>query len=179
MKWYCTLNISFFAFFFLSKIGTLMIFLRELWILVRSCENRDIYYFCHAIFVFGSIKFLSLSIDCDLIRLLGPEYLTVFLYKRIFDNFQDNAVLAVLLEAGGCATLLKSCAEPDPYYVDQLKATLAQLDLADVFNECNTRFMCENKLYQICFIYLPPKPYPHLHSAVGKPSDPCMHCTDV
>ncbi len=48
-------------------------------------------------------------------------------------------MLAMVLEAGGCACPAKGYPTPDPFYVDQAKATLLQLEALDVFNQCEIR----------------------------------------
>jgi hypothetical protein len=46
----------------------------------------------------------------------------------------------VLLEAGGCAAWAEGHPTPDPFYVDQAKATILQLEALDVFNQCEIRY---------------------------------------
>ena len=48
-------------------------------------------------------------------------------------------VLGVLLEAGGCAAAAEASPAPDPFYVDQAKATLLQLESLDILSQCENR----------------------------------------
>ena len=52
---------------------------------------------------------------------------------------QKNLLLGVLLEAGGCSTWPDGTPGPDPFYVDQVKATIQQLESLDVINQCEIR----------------------------------------
>lgn len=56
-----------------------------------------------------------------------------------FCIMQKNALLSVLMEAGGCAKWAEGHPSPDPFYVDQVKATLRQMAILDVFSVCETR----------------------------------------
>ena len=47
----------------------------------------------------------------------------------------------MLLEAGGCASWAEGNPTPDPFYVDQAKATLLQMESHDVFNHCEIRYI--------------------------------------
>ena len=47
--------------------------------------------------------------------------------------------MCVLLEAGGCAALAQGHPTPDPFFVDQAKATLLQLDSIAVLAQCDER----------------------------------------
>jgi hypothetical protein len=44
------------------------------------------------------------------------------------------------MEAGGCAKWAEGHPSPDPFYVDQVKGTLRQMDVANVFSACEMRF---------------------------------------
>lgn len=50
-----------------------------------------------------------------------------------------HSVLCVLLEAGGCAFPVTGTVNPDPFYVDQLRATLQHLESLEVFAACEER----------------------------------------
>ncbi|XP_071846250.1 protein inturned-like isoform X2 [Apostichopus japonicus] len=51
----------------------------------------------------------------------------------------EHSALCVLLEAGGCAFPAIGTVFPDPFYVDQLRATLLHLDSLKVFAACEER----------------------------------------
>ncbi|XP_014667354.1 PREDICTED: protein inturned-like, partial [Priapulus caudatus] len=48
-------------------------------------------------------------------------------------------MLAVLLEAGGCATAAEGAPKPDPFYVDQVKNTLLELQAGGLAADCETK----------------------------------------
>lgn len=53
---------------------------------------------------------------------------------------QQNALLAVELEAGGCASAADGFPDPDPFYLDQAKAMLVHLDRLGIFTRCSNRW---------------------------------------
>ncbi|XP_077984334.1 protein inturned-like [Glandiceps talaboti] len=50
-----------------------------------------------------------------------------------------HGLLCLLLEAGGCAAKSVGNPSPDPFYVDQAKATLLHLEAIDIPNSCENR----------------------------------------
>lgn len=50
-----------------------------------------------------------------------------------------HSILAMLLEAGGCASQAEGSIKPDPFYVDQVKNTLLELQTGEMPAECDTR----------------------------------------
>ncbi|KAK7097005.1 hypothetical protein V1264_004046 [Littorina saxatilis] len=50
-----------------------------------------------------------------------------------------NTLLACILEAGGCSTQFEGVRLPDPFYVDQARAALVQLQTADIVSACEIR----------------------------------------
>ncbi|XP_072039434.1 protein inturned-like [Amphiura filiformis] len=53
-----------------------------------------------------------------------------------------HSLLCVLLETGGCATHIEGKPPPDPFYVDQVRATLLHLETLNVPNTCQNRLQC-------------------------------------
>ncbi|XP_025086438.1 protein inturned-like [Pomacea canaliculata] len=54
-----------------------------------------------------------------------------------------NLLLATLLEAGGCAAQIEGTCLPDPFYVDQARATALHLQSGDIISACERRLCGE------------------------------------
>ncbi|XP_060078524.1 protein inturned-like isoform X2 [Ylistrum balloti] len=53
-----------------------------------------------------------------------------------------HSLLCVLLEAGGCTTKLPALCMPDPFYIDQCRATLMQIVALGLPAHCDTSYSC-------------------------------------